>query len=116
MHVPDEFTATLNKLFSLSICTLLSQKGTRRPFLDIITGTSLAVKRLEISVNATSHNLGLKRKFSFSHFRENFRKNFLKKFDQNSENFCENFRDYAKSIIFTTYFNSLRTFLSIILF
>jgi hypothetical protein len=57
--------------------------------------------------------IGLKRNvFAFSRFCENF----LTKIDENSGNFCENFRENAKSVTFTTYFNFLRTFLSIILF
>jgi hypothetical protein len=75
--------------------------------------------RAPLAINTFGLGLGLKRKFSFSHFREYFRKNlfsfsqkFLTKIDENSESFREN----AKSVIFATYFNFLRIFLSIILF
>jgi hypothetical protein len=62
-------------------------------------------------------HIGLKRKFSFSHFRENFRENlfsfsrkFLNENDENSGNFRESFRKNAKSVIFTTYFNFCQLF------
>jgi hypothetical protein len=61
--------------------------------------------------------LGLKRKFSFSHFRENlfsFSRKILTKIDENSGKFHKNFHENAKSVISTTYFNFLRKVLSII--
>jgi hypothetical protein len=62
-----------------------------------------------VNDTAESCHLGLKRKFSFSHFRENFRENlfsFSRKFlnektHENNENFRESFRKNAKMFSFS---------------
>jgi hypothetical protein len=60
--------------------------------------------------------IGLNRKFSFCAFSRKFLTKIYKNSGNFRENFRESFRENAKSVIFTTYFNILITFLSIILF